>query len=701
MKKLVSLAMSAIIPLTMILEPQMEAVALAENIPVSVQNHYEEMSELRKEAIADYEKYANSKVVFEGEKPVFRMLLIEGRNLVSRTGKEFKSTEEDDLIFSKVPEQFENLFEYLTDHNVDMVVDTLVIDDVLKLSSDYPLFEDVTFIMDKYVPYGKYDSVLTLIPEHEDSGNPCTSLGTGAPFSGSGYGWSPISILDHESYRPGVHEDENWHYYTVDLILHEWMHQLESFRSIDVGDGKIIMPSADIAGLGKDVVLSEDGKKFNNGVYEWDNVWPEDTVLGHSKEYYVGIDIQSISYSRAFLNGALYKLEEKRNVGMFPAFWKFYNGKLMLGEFYGYNDDGFKTMDKESRKISYTEDPEYKNKEYTWRLSYNLGGDNIEVTNAGLPFGVYSSWISRHINDVFAKISFSCDGDYYIMNSANNQYLTVGEPSADSNVVPLSFTDFKDDDSIKWTISYAGDNFVKISPKSDPGIMLDITNNWDVDGNVVGIWHETGYPTAQTFQLRLNLDDTYSIFPLLSVKRSLTASDGKVVINPDTKSSEQKWKIAKADGQPIPAEPVVTTTEPVTTTTSVPTTTTSVPTTTKPVPTTTKPVPTTTKPVPTTTKPVPTTTKPLPTTTKPVPTTTVPTVPPTTPTTAVTMKLRGDANLDDKVNVADAVAVLQFVANKTKYPLEEQGKANADIDGSDGITGTDAIVIQKIDAGIA
>ncbi len=62
--------------------------------------------------------------------------------------------------------------------------------------------------------------------------------------------------------------------------------------------------------------------------------------------------------------------------------------------------------------------------------------------------------------------------------------------------------------------------------------------------------------------------------------------------------------------------------------------------------------------------------------------------------------LYGDANCDNKVNVADAVAVLQFVANQTKYPLTEHGLTNADIDGQAGITGTDAITIQKLDAGI-
>jgi len=58
----------------------------------------------------------------------------------------------------------------------------------------------------------------------------------------------------------------------------------------------------------------------------------------------------------------------------------------------------------------------------------------------------------------------------------------------------------------------------------------------------------------------------------------------------------------------------------------------------------------------------------------------------------------GDANCDNVVNVADAVAILQYIANRTKYPLSEVGALNADIDGQPGITGTDATVVQKVDA---
>nr|AEV58540.1 scaffoldin C [Ruminococcus flavefaciens] len=79
------------------------------------------------------------------------------------------------------------------------------------------------------------------------------------------------------------------------------------------------------------------------------------------------------------------------------------------------------------------------------------------------------------------------------------------------------------------------------------------------------------------------------------------------------------------------------------------------------------------------------------------------TTPPATTTTTENkpgVSLRGDANLDNKVSVADAVAVLQSIANKDKYALKPQGAVNGDVEGNnDGITGADALRIQKWDAG--
>jgi len=59
----------------------------------------------------------------------------------------------------------------------------------------------------------------------------------------------------------------------------------------------------------------------------------------------------------------------------------------------------------------------------------------------------------------------------------------------------------------------------------------------------------------------------------------------------------------------------------------------------------------------------------------------------------------GDANVDGKVSVADAVAILQFIANKDKYDLKGQARDNADCyNPGDGITAMDALAIQKYDS---
>lgn len=66
----------------------------------------------------------------------------------------------------------------------------------------------------------------------------------------------------------------------------------------------------------------------------------------------------------------------------------------------------------------------------------------------------------------------------------------------------------------------------------------------------------------------------------------------------------------------------------------------------------------------------------------------------------------GDANCDDQVNMADAVFVMQSVSNPDKYGkgkpdgISEAGERNADVDGLEGITNKDALMIQKFKLGL-
>lgn len=81
------------------------------------------------------------------------------------------------------------------------------------------------------------------------------------------------------------------------------------------------------------------------------------------------------------------------------------------------------------------------------------------------------------------------------------------------------------------------------------------------------------------------------------------------------------------------------------------------------------------------------------TTTAAVPATTVPATKPTDPDAVY-----GDVNLDGDVTLADALAILQYIANADKYPLEGQALINADcFNTGDGITAMDSVAVQQYD----
>ena len=59
----------------------------------------------------------------------------------------------------------------------------------------------------------------------------------------------------------------------------------------------------------------------------------------------------------------------------------------------------------------------------------------------------------------------------------------------------------------------------------------------------------------------------------------------------------------------------------------------------------------------------------------------------------------GEVNGDGKVSLSDAVAILQYIANRDKYPLSAKAVLNADcVDHGDGVTGMDALALKLIDA---
>ncbi|MCQ2468917.1 MAG: leucine-rich repeat protein [Ruminococcus sp.] len=75
---------------------------------------------------------------------------------------------------------------------------------------------------------------------------------------------------------------------------------------------------------------------------------------------------------------------------------------------------------------------------------------------------------------------------------------------------------------------------------------------------------------------------------------------------------------------------------------------------------------------------------------------------------AIANDMKGDANCDETVNMADAVMIMQALANPAKYGLNgyaddhitAQGIINADVSDNDGMTNNDALTISKFMLGI-
>ena len=63
-------------------------------------------------------------------------------------------------------------------------------------------------------------------------------------------------------------------------------------------------------------------------------------------------------------------------------------------------------------------------------------------------------------------------------------------------------------------------------------------------------------------------------------------------------------------------------------------------------------------------------------------------------------KIWGDVNFDGRVTMGDSLAILQYIANADKYPLQDAALEIADVyNHGDGITGMDAVSIQRYDTG--
>lgn len=236
---------------------------------------------------------------------------------------------------------------------------------------------------------------------------------------------------------------------------------------------------------------------------------------------------------------------------------------------------------------------------------------------------------------------------YMFKNVNSGLYMEVAEAKAEAgaNVQQWGAEDAAAHNT--WRLKAADSGFYYVYSNLGDGetYLLDLDAGKTANGTNIGIYTDTG-STAQHFKFYENDDGSYTIVTRATGGKG--AVEVKSALN-DSGANIQQWEVNGHNCQKWNAEKVEY--PPVTTTTTTTTTTTIV-------------------------------------------TTSVTTAEP------VLKKFPGDTNVDNEVNLADAILIMQNLANPNGYVIEKQGLINADVVDNDGVTSNDALFIQKCCLGI-
>ncbi|MBR1591739.1 MAG: RICIN domain-containing protein [Ruminococcus sp.] len=326
---------------------------------------------------------------------------------------------------------------------------------------------------------------------------------------------------------------------------------------------------------------------------------------------------------------------------------------------------------------------------YKIRTKISGGKSAVEIANAGTGSGDNvqqweingancQDWILEPVANPGSKMDTKVVYEFQNVNSGMVMDIEAGNMAENTNVQQWTTGHFK---SQQWTLQEfsGGGNYYYIRSYSDPSYVLKAESG--ANGGNIDIVPYSTKDSMMLFKFSKNPDGTYYIYTraskdacLVEIASASTASGANVAQWSPTNNDCQKWS----------AETFTTTVTTTTTTTVTTTTATEATTTTAAADTTTAAAEETTVTVSVSTEAV--------TTTETIETTTV--------SDETQQRLAGDANNDGKVSISDAIAILQYLANSEKYPLNGICKINADVDGEEGVTGKDAAIIQAYDAGV-
>lgn len=303
---------------------------------------------------------------------------------------------------------------------------------------------------------------------------------------------------------------------------------------------------------------------------------------------------------------------------------------------------------------------------YKIRTKVSDGNSAVEVASGSVESGgnvqqweingaSCQDWILEPASNPGAIMDTKVIYEFTNVNSGMVMEIAGGKMEAGSNVQQWGANGY---DCQKWQLepSDGWEYYYYIHSVSDPNYALCVDGS--ENGGNISIEKFDANNKNMLFKFSKNPDGTYYIMSKASYDACLVEVGAA---SKESGANVQQWELTDSDCQKWSAATMTTTTTTTTTTSTTTTTTTT------------------------------TTTS---TTTESGTTSATTTVP-----GAVT--IWGDANSDNEVNLADAVLIMQSLANPSKYKISAQGQLNGDVsDNGDGITNKDALKIQQFTLGI-
>jgi hypothetical protein len=415
-----------------------------------------------------------------------------------------------------------------------------VTQNVVSSYTTYLKHSDIATVLSELVPAGMYDAVITASgPNWEWGGGTLARMHQNSINNNySFYGYSGCAInMAGDPNAIGHGYDVNYPYLvTTNTFIHEWMHQLENFRTLLKSNGQyVIYPFTHAYYANYQDNPTADWMYKDN--YKWD-----ETYFNDETEYPHVVERRLTSFYRAVLSCEVeYIPDSNHRVGMYPAFWWLTPHKIVIGKYIIQNSNSLYLYGISSSNSYGTSQTLSNETAYFWDVFYNIGATSDLVR--------MKSCVRRSYNPALDTSTTTCtrvgiydEGEYILINKTLNNKV-LGFTVSGTSLSPTSET-YRSTEFERYTLSYYTDCFYKFSPVHTLERYLDLNNNWNLEDNTVAFYIWTGYYGAQTWQFRY-INDEYDVMPLTSPTRSLSYHDNSLHIV--STSNIQKWRLEKVD----------------------------------------------------------------------------------------------------------------------------------------------------------